>query len=328
MRRRTLISLLGGAAATWPLAVRPQQRAFPVIGLLSSRSPAVDTPLIAVIRQGLNETGFVEGQNVALDYRWADGQYDRLAGLAADLVRQQVAVIVTIGGDTTALAAKAATATIPIVFAGGADPIRSGLVISLHRPGGNSTGVSTFIVEMEAKRLGLLRELQPHATTTAVLVNPGNIPQAEIQASDVQTAARSVGQEITILNASTIRDIDEAFAKLVQMHADALLVAADSLFFTRAAQLVVLAARHAILTVYSRREFAVAGGLMSYGSNINESYRLLGVYAARILKGEKPGDLPIQLPTKFELVVNLSAARALGLEVPPTLLARADEVIE
>jgi putative ABC transport system substrate-binding protein len=301
---------------------------LPVIGLLSSRSPAVDTPLIAVIRQGLNETGFVEGQNVALDYRWADGQYDRLAGLAADLVRQQVTVIVTIGGDTTALAAKAATPTIPIVFAGGADPIRSGLVTSLHRPGGNSTGVSTFIVEMEAKRLGLLRELRPHVTTTAVLVNPGNIPQAEIQVSDVQTAARSVGQEITILNARTIPDIDEAFAKLVQMHADALLVAADPLFFTRAAQLVVLAARHAIPTVYSRREFAVAGGLMSYGSNINESYRLLGVYAARILKGEKPGDLPIQLPTKYELVINLSTAKALSLDVPPTLLARADEVIE
>src|SRR6516164_9450520 len=312
MKRRDFITLLGSAAAAWPLAADAQQRAMPVIGLLSGRSPAVDMPLIAIIRQGLNETGFVEGQNVALDYRWADGQYDRLAGLAADLVRQQVAVIVTIGGDPTALAAKAATATIPIVFAGGADPLRSGLVTSLHRPGGHITGVSTFIVEMEAKRLGLLRELRPHATTTAVLVNPGNIPQAEIQVSDIQTAARSIGEEIAVLNASTIRDLDEAFAKLVQMHADALLVAADSLFLTRAAQLVVLAARHAILTVYSRREFAVAGGLMSYGSNINESYRLLGVYAARILKGEKPGDLPIQLPTKFELVVNLSAARALG----------------
>jgi len=327
VRRRELITLLGGAAA-WPLSVRAQQPTVPVIGVLSSRSPAVDIPLIAIIREGLNEAGFVEGQNVALAYRSADGQYDRLAGLAADLVRQQVAVIVTIGGDPTALAAKAATATIPIVFAGGADPLRSGLVTSLHRPGGHITGVSTFIVEMEAKRLGLLRELRPHATTTDVLVNPGNIPQAEIQVSDIQTAARSIGEEITILNASTIRDIDEAFAKLVQMHADALLVATDPLFFTRAAQLVVLAARHAIPTVYSRREFVVAGGLMSYGSNINESYRLLGVYAARILKGEKPGDLPIQLPTKYELVINLSTAKALGLEIPPTLLARADEVIE
>ena len=287
MRRRGFIMLLGSAAAAWPLAASAQQRAFPVIGLLSSRSPAVDTPLIAVIRQGLNETGFVEGQNVTLDYRWADGQYDRLAGLAADLVRQHVAIIVTIGGDLSALAAKTATATIPIVFAGGSDPIRSGLVTSLHRPGGNSTGVSTFIVEMEAKRLGLLRELRPHATTTAVLVNP-NEPSSEIRVSDIQTAARSVGQEITILNASTIRDIDTAFARLVQMRADALSVAADPFFFNRAAQLVVLAASHAIPTVYSRREFAATGGLMSYGSNINESYRLLGVYAARILKGESP----------------------------------------
>jgi putative ABC transport system substrate-binding protein len=328
LRRREFITLLGGAAAAWPLTARAQQRAFPVIGLLSSRSPAVDTPLIAVIRQGLNETGFVEGQNVALDYRSADGQYDRLAGLAADLVRQHVAVIVTIGGDSSALAAKAATATIPIVFAGGSDPIRSGLATSLHRPGGNSTGVSTFIVEMEAKRLGLLRELRPHAMTTAALVNPENISQVETQVNDIQSAARSVGQEITILNASTIGDIDSAFARLVQMRADALSVAADPFFFTRAAQLVVLAARHAIPTLYSRREFAAAGGLMSYGSNINDSYRLLGVYAARILKGEKPGDLPIQLPTKFELVINLSSAKALALDIPPTLLARADEVIE
>jgi putative ABC transport system substrate-binding protein len=305
VKRRQFITLLGGAAAAWPLGARAQQRALPVIGLLSSRSPAVDTPLIAVIRQGLNETGFVEGQNVALDYRWAEGQYDRLAGLAADLARQQVAVIVTIGAEVSALAAKAATATIPIVFAGGTDPIRSGLVTSLRRPGGNITGMSTFIAEMEPKRLELLRELRPHGTTTAVLVNLGNIPQAEMQVSDIQAAARSVGQEITILNASTIRDVDAAFARLVQMRADALLVAADPFFFNRAAQLVVLAARHAIPSLYSRREFAAAGGLMSYGSNINDSYRLLGVYAARILKGEKPGDLPIQLPTKFELVINL-----------------------
>src|SRR6266516_5848910 len=285
-------------------------------------------PLIAVIRQALNETGLVEGQNVTLDYRWAEGQYDRLAGLAADLVRQQVAVIVTIGGDTSALAAKAATTTIPIVFATGTDPIRSGLVTSLSRPGGNITGVGSFLVEMEPKRLELLRELRPHATTTAVLVNPENIPRAEIQLNDIQTAARSVGQDINILNASTIRDIDAAFAKLVQMRADALLVATDAFFFTRAPKLVVLAARHAIPTVYFRREFAAAGGLMSYAANSNESYRLLGVYAARILKGEKPGDLPIQRSTKFELVINVSTARALGLEIPPTLLARADEVFE
>jgi putative ABC transport system substrate-binding protein len=328
MRRREFLTAIAGSAAAWPLAAHAQQRVFPVVGLLSSRSPAVDTSLIAVIRQGLNETGFVEGQNVALDYRWADGQYDRLVGLAADLVRQQVAVIVTMGGETTALAAKAATATIPIVFVGGADPLRSGLVTSLQRPGGNITGVSTLLVETEAKRLGLLRELRPHATTTAVLTNPGDIPFAEIQVSDIQMAAHSIGEEITVLNASTIRDIEQAFAKLVQMHADALLVATDPFFFTRAAQLVVLATRHVIRTMYFRREFAVAGGLMSYGSNINESYRLLGVYAARILKGEKPGDLPIQLPTKYELVINVSTARALGVEIPPTLLTRADELIE
>jgi len=324
-RRKFLATL--GVAAAWPLAARAQQHASPVIGLLSSRSRAVDAPIIAVIRQGLNETGFVDGQNVAFDYRWAEGQYDRLAGLAADLVHRQVAVIVTIGGEVSAVAAKAATATIPIVFATGADPIRGGLVTSLHRPGGNITGVSTFQVEMEPKRLELVRELLPHAKTAAVLVNPNN-PTAEIRLNDIQTAARSVGQEINILNASTIRDIDAAFAKLAQMRADALLVASDPFFFTRAAQLVVLAARHAIPSLYSRREFAAAGGLMSYTANYDESYRLLGAYAARILKGEKPGDLPIQRPTRFELVINLSTAKALGLEIPPTLLARADEVIE
>ena len=231
MKRRQFITLLGGAAAAWPLAARAQQRALPVIGLLSARSPAVDMPIIAVIRQGLNEMGFVEGQNVALDYRWAEGQYDRLAGLATDLVRQQVAVIVTMGGDMSAQAAKATTATIPIVFAVGSDPIRTGLATSLHRPGGNVTGTSTFIAEMEPKRLGLLRELRPHATTLAVLVNPGNLAQVELQVSDIQTAARSVGQEINILNASTIRDINAAFATLAPMRAEALLVATDAFFF-------------------------------------------------------------------------------------------------
>jgi putative tryptophan/tyrosine transport system substrate-binding protein len=327
MRRREFIGLLGGAAAAWPLAARAQQPAMPVIGLLSARSPAVDTPLIAIIRQGLNERGLVEGQNVALDYRGAEGQYDRLAGLAADLARRQVAVIVAFGGEASAIAAKAASATIPIVFAGGTDPIKSGLVSSLQHPGGNITGVSGLIFELEPKRLGLLGELRPHATTIAVLVNP-NYLYAENQVNDVQSAARSIGQEITILNASTIRDLDAAFERLIQMRADALLVTADPLFFDRVAQIVVLAARHAIPALYSRREFTAAGGLMSYGANTNDTYRLLGVYAARILKGEKPGDLPIQLPTKYELVINLSAARAIGLEIPPTLLARADEVIE
>jgi putative ABC transport system substrate-binding protein len=258
VKRREFITLLGGAAA-WSVAARAQQRAFPVIGLLSSRSPAVDTSLIAVIRQGLIESGLVEGQNVALDYRWADGQYDRLAALAADLVRRQVAVIVTMGGEVSALAAKAASATIPIVFAAGADPVRSGLVTSVHRPGGNITGVSTLIFELEPKRLGLMRELRTNATTIAVLVDP-NSPNAEMQVNDIQAAARGVGGEITILNASTIRDIDAAFVRLVEMRADALLVVANPIFFNRTAQLVVLAARHAIPTVYSRRGLPLPAG--------------------------------------------------------------------
>jgi ABC-type uncharacterized transport system substrate-binding protein len=327
MNRRALITLLGGATAAWPLSARAQQPRVQVIGLLSSRSAAIDAQLITVIRQGLNEAGFVEGRNVAIEYRWAEGQYDRLAALAADLVRRQVAVIGTIGGDPSARAAKAATATIPIVFVIGTDPIRSGLVSSLHHPGGNITGVSVLLEETEAKRLGLLRELRANTATIAVLVNPRN-PSAEIQVSDILEAARTVGHEIDILHASTIGDINAAFARVAETRADALLVATDPFFFTRAAQLVVLAARHAIPTLYFRREFAAAGGLMSYGANIDDGYRVLGVYAGRILKGEKPGDLPIQLPTKFELVINLSTAKALGLDVPPTLLARADEVIE
>jgi putative tryptophan/tyrosine transport system substrate-binding protein len=327
MRRREFIALLGGAATTWPLAARAQQPAMPVVGVLSPRSPAVDAPLIAVIRQGLNDTGFFEGRNVTLDYRWADGQYDRLAALAADLVRRQVAVIVAPGGEISAHAAKTATVSIPIVFLVGSDPVRSGLVPSLNRPGGNITGVSSVIFDLEPKRLGLMRELRPNATTIAVLVNP-NSPNAEIQVNDIQIAARNVGQQVNFLNASTIREIDAAFARLAQMRVDALLVAADPIFFNRASQLVVLATRHAIPALYSRREFVAVGGLMSYGSTSDESYRTAGVYAGRILKGEKPGDLPIQLPTKFELVINLSTARALGLDVPATLLARADEVIE
>ncbi len=299
MKRREFITLIGGAAAAWPLVARAQQAAMPVIGLLSPRSPAVDASLISVIREALNDTGFVEGQNVALDYRWADGQYDRLTALAADLVHRKVAVIVALGGEISAVAAKTATATIPIVFLAGSDPVRSGLVSRLNRPGGNITGVSSFI-----------------------------FPNAEIQVNDIQIAARNVGQQVDILNASTIREIDAAFARLAQMRVDALLVAADPVFFNRASQLVVLATRHAIPALYSRREFVAAGGLMSYGSNADEGYRTAGVYAGRILKGEKPGDLPIQLPTKFELVINLSTARALDIDVPATLLARADEVIE
>ncbi len=326
MRRREFIAVLGGAAVAWPLAARAQQP-MPAIGLLSARSPAVDAPLISVIRRGFSDSGFIEGRNVTFDYRSADGQYDRLTGLAADLVRRHVAVIVTMGGDPSALAAKAATATIPIVVIVGNDPVRSGLIASLHRPGGNVTGVGTFLAEIELKRLGLLRELRSNATTIVVLVNP-NVSFADAQINDIRAAARSVGQDITILSASTIGEIDAAFSKLVQMRADALQVATDPFFFTRATQLVVLAARHAIPTLYSRREIAAAGGLMSYGSNTEESYRLAGVYAGRILKGEKAGDLPFQQSTKFELVINLSTARALGLDVPASVLTRADEVIE
>jgi ABC-type uncharacterized transport system substrate-binding protein len=327
VRRRELIALLGGAAAAWPFEVRAQQQQLPVIGILSSRSRATDALLLAVIRQGLNDTGFVEGRNVSIEYRWAEGNYNRLAALAADLVDRKVAVIVTIGGDVAALAAKAATATLPVVFTVATDPVRSGLVSSLHRPGGNLTGHSAALTEMERKRLGLLRELRPDATSIGVLVNP-NVAYIDAQLSDIRSSAASIGREIVILNASTIAEIDAAFATLRQMRAEALSVAVDPFFFDRASQIVVLAARHAVPALFFRREFAAVGGLMSYGSNAAEGYRVLGVYAGRILKGEKPGDLPIQLPTKFELVINLSTARALALEVPPSLLARADEVIE
>jgi ABC-type uncharacterized transport system substrate-binding protein len=327
VRRREFITLLGGAAAGWPAAARAQQQQLPVIGILSSRSRATDALLLAVIRQGLNDTGFVEGRNVSIEYRWAEGNYNRLAALAADLVGRKVAVIVTIGGDVAALAAKAATATLPVVFTVATDPVRSGLVSSLHRPGGNLTGHSAALTEMERKRLGLLRELRPDATSIGVLVNP-NVAYIDAQLNDIRSSAASIGREIVILNASTIAEIDAAFATLRQMRAEALSVAVDPFFFDRGSQIVVLAARHAVPALYFRREFAAVGGLMSYGSNAAEGYRVLGVYAGRILKGEKPGDLPIQLPTKFELVINLSTARALALEVPPSLLARADEVIE
>jgi putative tryptophan/tyrosine transport system substrate-binding protein len=325
VRRRSFITLLGGAAA-WPLGAWAQQQ-LPVVGILSSRSRATDALLLAVIRQSLSDAGFVEGRNVSIEYRWAEGNYNRLAALAADLVRRKVAVIVTIGGDVAALAAKSATATLPVVFTVATDPVRSGLVSNLHRPGGNLTGNSGFQAELEPKRLGLLRELRPDATTIGVLVNP-NVAYIDAQLNDIRSAAADIGREIVILNASTIAEIDAAFAALRQMRVDALSVAIDAFFFDRASQIVVLAARHAVPALYFRREFTAVGGLISYGSNADEAYRALGVYAGRILKSEKPGDLPIQLPTKFELVINLSTARALALDVPPTLLVRADEVFE
>jgi ABC-type uncharacterized transport system substrate-binding protein len=327
MRRRDVITLLGGAAA-WPFAARGQQPALPVVGFLSIRSPDTDAKLMVSFHQGLSAGGFVEGRNVAVEYRYAQGQPSRLPSLASDLVRRQVAIIVTTGGAQAALAAKSATTAIPIVFSIGADPVKAGLVPTLNRPRGNLTGVTTSYDESAPKRLGLLREILPKSTIIGVLVNPTDPITANGETSDMREAARSVGQRIEILQASTERDINAAFVSLIDMRANALVVAPDALFATQARQMVALAARHAIPTLYWRREFAEAGGLMSYGSNLGDALHTMGAYAARILKGEKAGDLPVQQPTKFELVINLKTAKALGLEVPPTLLARADEVIE
>jgi len=327
MKRRDFLGVLGGAAATWPLVARAQQPTLPVIGYFSARSSESDVPMLAAFRQGLNETGYVEGKNVAIEFRWGDGEYDRMPTLAEDLVRRQVAIIVTSGGEISAQAAKAATATIPIVFNVGADPVRFGLVASLNRPGGNLTGVTSFVRVLGAKQIGLLRELVATATVIAFLVNP-NEPTAESQISDVQAAAREVGQQLIILRAGTESEIDAAFAAIVQQRVGALLVGAGPFFLTRAHKFVALAARHAVPAMYFRREFSEAGGLMSYGSNTAELYRQVGVYTGRILKGEKPADLPVQQPTKFELVINLKTAKVLSLTIPPTMLALADEVIE
>ena len=328
MKRREFITLLGGAVAAWPLSARAQQPAMPVIGFLDPRSHHTLGDHLRAFCQDLKDTGYVEGENVAIEYRWAEDQYDRLPALAAELVRRRVAVIVTNGGSASAFAAKAATTTIPIVFSGGEDPVRLGLVASLARPGGNATGINFFSQEVVPKRLELLHELVPGATRVAVLVNPAAISTTETTLRDVASAGRARGLQIQVFNASTSREINAAFAAFARERPDALYVGGDAFFQVRRAQLVNLASRHAIPATYGGREFVLAGGLMSYGSDLSDAYRQVGFYAGRIIKGGTPADLPVVQATRFELVINAEAARMLGLEVSPMLLARADEVIE
>jgi putative ABC transport system substrate-binding protein len=326
--RREFITLLGGTAAAWPLAARAQQAAVPVIGFLSSASADVYAIRLRAFRQGLKEAGYVEGQNVEIEYRWGEGHNDRLPAFAAELVRREVTVIAAAGGTPSALAAKAATATIPIVFGVAVDPVEVGLVASLNRPGGNLTGVTNLNAEVGPKRLELLHELLPAATIIAVLVDPTSPTLAEAFLRDLQAAARALGVRLHVLHATSERDFDAVFATVAQVRASALIIGPGILFVARSEQLAVLAARHAVPTVFQYRPFAAAGGLLSYGSNETEFYRLVGIYAGRILKGEKPADLPVQQSTKVELIINLKTARALSLTIPLPLLGRADEVIE
>jgi putative ABC transport system substrate-binding protein len=331
MRRREFITALGGAAVAssgaWPLAARAQQPAMPVIGFLSSAFSGRDAGRLDAFRQGLSEAGYVEGRNVAIEYRWAEEQNDRLPALAADLVRRQVAVIAVAGQVLGALAAKAATRIIPVVFITGADPVALGLVASLNRPGGNVTGVTTLSVELEPKRLELLYGLIPTATTIGALVNPSN-PNAQVQTRELQPAGRALGVKLELLNATSERDFDGVFARLAELKAGGLVIGTDGLFISRGAELGALASRHAIPAIFQFRAFAAAGGLMSYGGSLTDMYRASGVYTGRILKGEKPADLPVQQVTKVELILNLKTAKALGLSIPLPLLGRADEVIE
>ena len=328
IRRREFITLLGGAAVAWPLAARAQQPAMPVIGFLSSETPSGYAFRAAAFRQGLSEAGYVESRNVAIEYRWAEGHYDRLPALAADLVRRQVAVIAA-AGTQSALAAKAATTTIPIVFSTAADPVAEGLVASLARPGGNASGVNNLATELVQKQIEKLHQMVPAATAIAALVNPTNPTLAEPATKEVQAAGRTLGLKmIHIIQASTERDIDAAFATLFRLGAGALVVCPDTFFTSRRDQIAALAIRHAIPVIYHLRELPAAGGLMSYGPSATDGYRRVGIYAARILKGERPGDLPVQRATKFDLVINLTTAKVLGLEVPFYLQQLADEVIE
>jgi putative tryptophan/tyrosine transport system substrate-binding protein len=328
LKRRDFITLLGGAAVIRPLAVRAQKPAMPVIGFLNYQSPDTIGDLLRAFRQGLKDTGYVEGENVAIDYRFAENQRDRLLALAADLVRRQVAVIATTGGPDSALAAKAATTTISVVFAVNEDPVKLGLVASLARPGGNLTGINFFNAELVAKRLELLRELVPAVTRVAVLVNPANATSTETTLRDLEVAARSIGLQLKVLNASTSGEINAAFVTLTREQPDALFVGGDAFFFTRRVQLVNLVTRCGVPATYSSRDFAEVGGLMSYGTNLTDAFRQAGVYAGRILKGTQPVELPVAQSSKFELVINHETARMLGLVVPPSLLATADEIIE
>jgi len=324
MKRREFIMLLGGAA-TWPLGARAQQPSMPVIGLLGATTPHGYAAQLAAFHQG--EAGFIEGRNVAIEYRWAEDQYDRLPALAADLVRRQVTVIATLGGNTASVAAKAATTTIPVVFHGSVDPVEAGLVASLNRPGGNVTGVVTLNMDTGQKRLELMHELLPAATTIGLLLNPANAV-AEAQSKDLQAAARTLGLQLRIANASTERDFDAAFASLSQGQVPGLVIGTDGFLVSQSEQLAALTVRHSLPTIFQYRAFVTAGGLMSYGGSVTDSYRLSGVYTGRILKGEKPADLPVQQATKVELIINLKTAKTLGITFPITLLGRADEVIE
>ena len=315
MRRREFITLLGGAAATWPLAARAQQQAMPVVGLLGATTAHGYAAQLAAFRQGLSEAGFVEGRNIAIEYRWAENQYDRLPALAADLVRRQVAVIATLGGNAASLAAKAVTTTTPVVFHGSADPVEAGLVASLNRPGGNVTGVVTLNIDTGQKRLELIRELLPAATTVGLLINPTNAV-AEIQSKQLEAAARTLGLQLRIANASTERDFDAAFATLSQWQVRGLVIGTDGFLVSQSEQLAALTVRYSLPTIFQYRAFVTAGGLMSYGGSVTDSYRLSGVYAGRILKGEKPADLPVQQATKVELIINLKAARTLWYHLP------------